>query len=203
MNLEKISRVITLATELITRAEHVETEPGADGFLHLRHRRDRSPPPHQHGTDEGARGSEEARVNCPRCGAPVIHDGCLCPGPAFIPVPQRPLPWPYENMAEWIDENVPDGYGFQPATDCTVAGWGRRHGKHLRATAEKMAHLLGDFPLHQRRPHPPGRSRRADRPAKNGTLCRDPRAVPDRRGSKALSDCRDCTKGCATGATTW
>jgi hypothetical protein len=33
MNLEKISRVITLATELITRAEHVETEAGADGFF--------------------------------------------------------------------------------------------------------------------------------------------------------------------------
>jgi hypothetical protein len=31
LNFEKISRVITLATELITRAEHVETEAEADG----------------------------------------------------------------------------------------------------------------------------------------------------------------------------
>ena len=31
MNLEKISRVITLTAELITRAEHVETEAEADG----------------------------------------------------------------------------------------------------------------------------------------------------------------------------
>jgi hypothetical protein len=31
LNLEKITRVITLATELITRAEYVETEAEADG----------------------------------------------------------------------------------------------------------------------------------------------------------------------------
>jgi hypothetical protein len=84
MNLEKISRVITLATELITRAEHAETEAGADGFFHLRHRGHRSPAPHQHGTDEGARRPAEARVMEPWAWLRLLTFAPICG--ALLPI---------------------------------------------------------------------------------------------------------------------
>ena len=54
----------------------------------------------------------------------------LPPGPEFIPEPPRPLPWPYENLRQWRDENVPEGYRYQPATNGTGAGWVRPHGSN-------------------------------------------------------------------------
>jgi hypothetical protein len=53
----------------------------------------------------------------------------LPPGPAFIPEPPGPLPWPYENLRQWRDDNVPEGYRHQPATNWTGAGWVRPHGR--------------------------------------------------------------------------
>jgi len=56
----KISRVITLATELITRAEYVETEAEADGSFISGTAATGALRRNQHGTDEGARRPAEA-----------------------------------------------------------------------------------------------------------------------------------------------
>jgi hypothetical protein len=63
----------------------------------------------------------------------------LPPGPAFIPPPLR-LSWPYESLEQWAEENVPDGYRYQPATDWTGAGWVRPHGVNpMPGIAEYLA----------------------------------------------------------------
>lgn len=54
----------------------------------------------------------------------------LPPGPAFVLATRLPrgigdlMRW--EN---WKEQNVPLGYIFRPATDCTPAGWVRPMGK--------------------------------------------------------------------------
>jgi hypothetical protein len=56
-----------------------------------------------------------------------LREPALPPGPAFIRKPHR-LPWPYETVRQWRDENVPLGYRYQSATDHTAAGWVRPRG---------------------------------------------------------------------------
>jgi hypothetical protein len=74
---------------------------------------------------------------CGRCN-PRDGERCECccrrapslpPGPAFIRVPRR-LSWPYEDYQQWTDDNVPEGYRYQPATEWTGAGWVRPHGSN-------------------------------------------------------------------------
>ena len=65
---------------------------------------------------------------------------CREQGPAFIQLPRR-LPWPYESLAQWAVETIPEGYAFQPATIHTAAGWVRPHGNPHEVDEERAKRI--------------------------------------------------------------
>ena len=118
MNLEKIGRVKRLIRQFVSHAASVYAEAEADGSFIVG---DRSPPPHQHGTDEGARRPAEARVKSfvavagPSLLRPAVRlkPVPLPPGPAFI----RTIPGRHDCLCTGCRKElkVPDGYIPQPA----------------------------------------------------------------------------------------
>jgi hypothetical protein len=56
-------------------------------------------------------------------------------------------------LEQWVEENVPDGYRYQPATDWTGAGWVRPNGVNrmpgiaeYRALGEPTKLIIAELP---------------------------------------------------------